>query len=107
MVTAQMKQNKLILFEYKYHRPIFSSPFAIDFPSPFGHSTPFHSASAILSHPEPRQAENGETVTKIPAQKKATGHPMKIKRTFGVKIQNSQVERNEKHFNNSYTDKGP
>ena len=102
-----MKQNKLILFEYKYHRPIFSSPFAIDFPSPFGHSTPFHNASAILSHPDPRQAENGETVTKIPAQKKATGHPMKIKRTFGVKIQNSQVEHNKKHFNNSYTDKGP
>ena len=32
---------------------------------------------------------------------------MKIKRTFGVEIQNSQVEHTKNNFDDSYTKKGP
>ena len=54
----------------------------MDFPRFFGQLTPLDNASDIFSHPEPRQAANGETVTKRPAQMKPIGHPMNIKTTF-------------------------
>ena len=56
----------------------------MDLPRFLGQLTPLDNASDIFSHPEPRQAANGETVTKRPAQMKPIGQPMNIKTTFFV-----------------------
>ena len=77
-----IKQYDFIVTIKSFYKPIFSSPFAMDFPRFLGQLTPLDNASDIFSHPEPRQAANGETVTKRPAQMKPIGQPMNIKTTF-------------------------